>query len=377
MNSWQDWYFQTTSQIITLDEDNQRVGILNTAPAFTLDVNGEISASNVITVNTISDNIEASTGIIDTMNTINISALSNVNALHLQASSNLKILNTWINNECPIPNQGSLFGFSLGGGWIDPSWIKSDTDWEAFLSSAWNALQTGYDLFTLVRSIFDEQGNLADDLKEALDEALNDGSLRVDWDNLNNKPIYASKTTKDIGISGDVYINDSKTFYALNSAKFSSIGDNGNLQVVDTVGKEKFLNVGSLELFMKEITSSNMTASNLTASNVLIKSNVDVPRITASNTITSNATIIDTLRIGNFYIQPNGIYVGNPIFPLSSVQVIDNVGNYKGTIDKNQITNLEAFQLKAAADGQLIWGEFGNTNAINDVFATQNPLYNV
>lgn len=373
MNNYQDYYFQKQSEVLFVDEDAQAVGILNSNPSYTLDINGNMSVSNIVSTNVVADHAD--------MNTIlanNIFAVSNVSASHLVSQSNLKVLNTWINQECPIPNQGSLFGFSLGGGFIDPSWIKTDNDWGEILDSLWNLSQTGYDIFQFVRSIFDEQGKLADDLKDALNEALDEGGLRVPWSSLNNKPIYASESTKDVGMSGDVYFNEAKTLYSLNSGYFSSVGDNGNLNLTSTQGKQKFLNVGSLELFMKDITTSNITSSNMTVSNMWIMSNLQVPTINATNkTTTQSAVVNDTLRVGNFYVRSSGIYVGNPDLPLTSQIVIDPQGYYKGTIDRNQLTNLEAFNLSALADGNLIFGTFGDATVLNDPFAFQPPLFNI
>lgn len=385
--SYSEWYFKKDSDVLFVDEDAQAVGILNPSPVYTLDVNGTINSSNIIAINSLSDYVEASNAIINTIegdnavidniNCVRVSALSNVSASNLISLSNLKLFNTWVSDECPKPNQGTLFGFSLGGGVIDPSWIKTDNDFMETLNSLWNLAQSGWDIASFANDVLNPNNTLGDGIKDAINEALDAGELRVPWTSLNDKPIYADTTTKDVAMSGDIYFNEAKTLYSLNSSYFTSVGDNGNLYLSSTAGRQRWLNVGSLELFMKEITTSNITASNLTASNVLIKSNVDVPRITASNTITSNATIIDTLRVGDYYIKPNGIYVGNPAFPLTSQLVIDSQGFYKGTIDRSQVTNLEAFNVAAAGNGQLIWGDFGNTSSLNDPFANSIPLFNV
>ena len=383
--TYQDYYFQKQSDVLFVDEDAQGVGILNPSPSFALDVNGTINTSNLLTTNAIAEYIEGSNAIISTiegdnaiistMTTNNLSAFSNVNARHLKASSNLQILNTWINNQCPIPNQGTVFGFSLGGGWIDPSWLKTDDDFAETLNSLWNLAQSGYDLFNLAQNVLDPSSELGEGLKDAINKALSNGSLRVPWRSVNYKPIYGSPQN-NIGIDGDVYMNETKAIYSLPSMYFSTVNDGFNVNVISTSGAEKVLDFNTREAFLKYVTSSNITCSNLTASNLLIKSNIDVPRITASNTITSNATVIDTLKIGNFYVQASGIYVGNPAFPLTSQLVIDSQGNYKGTIDRNQIVNLEAFNLSALADGQLVWGTYGNS-ATSDPFAFLPPLYTV
>jgi hypothetical protein len=383
--SYQDYYFEKQSDVLFVDEEAQAVGILNPSPIYTLDVNGTINSSNIISINHVSDYIEGSNAIINTIegdnaNIDNINCLRvsacNVTACNLVSLSNLKLLNTFISDQCPVPSEGSLFGFSLGGGVIDPSWIKTDDDFAETLNSLWNLAQSGYDLFNLAQNVLDPSSELGEGLKEAINKALSNGSLRVPWGSVNYKPIYGSPQN-NIGIDGNVYMNETKAIYSLPAINITTINDGFNVNVITTSGAEKVLDFNTREAFLKQLTSSNITCSNLSASNVIIKSNVDVPRITASNTITSNASIIDTLRIGDYYIKPNGIYVGNPAFPLTSQLVIDSQGNYKGTIDRNQITNLEAFNLSALGDGQLLFGNFGQTNALNDPFANLAPLFNV
>lgn len=396
--SFSEWYFKKDSEVLFVDEDQQAVGILNPSPEYTLDVNGTIRTSNIISVNTVTDYIESSNAIIDTITSSNIVTINsiadyiegsnanidhmssirvsacNMTASNLVSLSNLKLLNTFISDECPVPSEGSLFGFSLGGGVIDPSWIKTDDDFAETLNSLWNLAQSGYDLFNLAQNVLDPSKELGEGLKDAINKALSNGSLRVPWASVNYKPIYGS-LQNNIGIDGNVYMNETKAIYSLPALNITTVNDGFNVNVITTLGAEKVLDFNTREAFLKHLTSSNITCSNLTASNVIITSNVNVPRITAGNTVTSNATINNTLRIGNFYIQPNGIYVGDPAFPLSSQLVIDSQGFYKGTIDRTQVRNLEAFNVAAAGNGQLIWGDFGNTNTLNDPFAFQAPLF--
>ena len=388
MNNWQDYYFQQSSKVLFVDEENEKVGILNETPAFTLDVNGDISGSNVISINTIADYIEASNAYIDNVGAIRISATSNVTAQHIQASSNLKILNTYVNNQCPIPQQGSLFGFSLGGGWIHPSWLKTEDDFAETLNSLWNLAQTGWDIASFASEVLDPSNTLGQGLKDAINKALSNGTLRVPWASVNYKPIYGS-ATNTLGFDGDVYMNDKKSLYSLPSYQLSTVTNDGfNVDIISTTGAIKILDLETKEAYLKLLSASNVASSNGTIRNFstfyMYGSNLSCSNVSASNyTAWSNIqtpVIIasDKIQIGSFCLTPSGLYLGDPIVnPFGAVQVLDNVGNYKGTIDKNQITNLEAFNIKAAADGSLIWGEFGNTTAINDVFATQNPLYNV
>lgn len=381
--SYTDWYFEKTSDVITVDDDNGRVGILETTPAFTLDVNGDISGSNVISLNTIADYIEGSNAYIDNIETIKIFASSNVTASNLISYSNLKLLNTWVSDECPKPNQGTLFGFSLGGGVIDPSWIKTEDNFAEFLNSLWDLGQTGWDIAQFAQSVLDPSSVLGDKMKDAINSALSNGSLRVPWRSINYKPIYGSTDNNIIGIDGNIYMNETKALYSLASMYLSTVNDGFNVNVITTSGAEKILDLNTKEAYLKKVNTSNVTASNvmtsnLTASNVIITSNLQVPDINANKIITGSMSSVDLVRCGEFYLMPSGLYKGNPVTnPFGATQILDANGFYKGTIDRNQITNLEAFNIASAGNGSLIWGDFGATNALNDPFAFENPLFNV
>jgi hypothetical protein len=227
--SAQSWYFQKSGNVLFVNERTKRVGILERNPAFTLDINGDVSASNILGVNAVipfiqndvligdviasqsnlTDYIQAGYGDIEHIDCVSLHAMSNV-----VVGSNLAMLNTYLNQECPIPQQGSIFGFSLGGGWIDPSWIRTDNDFGETLSSLWDLAQTGHDLFNFAQSVLKpNDGGLGDELKNKLDEALdggdetNENKIYVDWGNVKHKPIYADKLTNNVAIKGNSYIS--------------------------------------------------------------------------------------------------------------------------------------------------------------------------
>jgi len=370
----QDWFFEKTSDVLFVDEYAQAVGILNSNPSYTLDVNGTINTSNLLAINTITDYIEGSNATIDFINCMRLQATSNVSASNLISHSNLKLLDTWVSEQCPKPNQGSLFGFSLGGGVIDPSWLKVDNDWQEALNSLWNAAQTGYDLFTLARSIFDDQGKLANELKDALDEALDEGELKVPWKALTSIPFVANSTTKDLGVKGDLYLADAQTLYGLPSDNFTTVGDNGNMYLSSTSGREKILDIGTREAWLKTITSSNIITSNMT-----ITSNLEVTKVNTNELIGGNVTVVSQLRVGEFYVNSSGLFLGDPANPFLSKQVLNAQGDYVGTIPKSQITDLEGFSMNALTDGTLFWNGYGSTTnpLLNDPFALSTPLFNV
>lgn len=384
-NNYQDYFFQKESDVLFVNEDTQRVGVLNSDPQFTLDVNGIINTSNILGLNAsfsniqgdlvvadtviagsnLSDFIQADVGVIDVVQSRSIT-----NSNNIITGSNLGLLNTYLNQECPIPSQGSIFGFPIGdGGWIEPSWLKVDPDWAAFLSTAWDALQSGYDLFTLARSIFDENDDLAEELKDAIGDALSNGRLKTPWGSVKDKPIYAGELTKNLGVAGHLYLSKSKIIYAVDEANFSTANPDNNLDLTTSAGRREIINLSNQNAYFKDISCSN----------IVITSNLQVPSINANEIITGSVKSVDLVRCGEFYLTPSGVYLGNPANPLSSVLVIDNQGNYKGTIDKGQIIDLEAWNFKAMADGNLVFGSFGETNILNDPFTVlnANPIFSI
>lgn len=379
-NNNQDWYFQTSSRVLFVDEDNEAVGILNSNPSYTLDVDGTINTSNLLTINTITDYIEGSNAIISTIEGDN-ATIDFINCVRLQATSNiiagsnLAILNTFVNKPCPFPGEANYFGFN-DEGWIHSSWIHTDPDMMELLEKFWNIAAAGWDIFDAVADVYryfnPGSDEITDALKDALTEALNDGTIRVDWDALNNKPFFASKITKDTAFKGDVYFDESKSIYSLNSS-YITTGLNGNMSMISTTGRDKLLDVGTREAWLKSITSSNIITSNMT-----ITSNLEVTKVNTNELIGGNVNVVSQLRVGEFYVRDDGIYRGDPSFPLTSQLIINSQGNYVGTIDRNQLVNLEAFNLAALSDGNLIWGSFGNTTALNDPFTQIGvPLFNI
>lgn len=403
-NNNQDYYFKKDSDVLFVDEDNQAVGILNFNPQYTLDVNGSIRTTDITVENVYVDNIEGNNAYISTIggdnatiddiNCVRLTATSNVSASNLISQSNLKLLNSWVNQECPIPNQGNVLGFSLGGGFIDPSWIKTDDDFGETLSALWDFAQTGWDIATFADNVLNPTNELGQGIKDAINSALSNGTLRVPWRSINYKPIYGS-TTNTLGFDGDIYMNDKKSLYSLPSYNLSTVtNDSFSVDIVSTSGAIKVLDLETKNAWLKDISASNLTtrtvastsniqspqfiASNIITSNMTITSNLEVTNVNTNNLIGGNVNVVSQLRVGDFYVNSTGLFLGDPSNPFLSKQVLNAQGDYVGTIDRNQLVNLEAFNMSALADGQLIFGSFGETNVLNDPFAQiSTPLFNI
>ena len=439
MQNYQDYFFEKQSEVLFIDEDTQRVGILKDAPQYTLDVLGDISGSNVITTNIIANNglintvmssniisgdvetetiqttsifsqcnisqsnfneyIEANLGVINDIHCSSLVAYSNINCLsNVVIGSNLAILNTYLNHECPLPNQGTILGWSLGGGWIHPSWIQTESDFTDTLQTLFDLAQTGYDLYDAISKLVNTDNTIADELKNQLDDALNGGDsndqnkLYVDWGNLRKKPIYADKTNYNVGIKGNLYIGEGQSIYSLNSA-YLSLGNELNLNMTSTSNANKILDVGTKEFYANTINvGSNIYLSvnsnviklnhfNL-SNNSIINSNVNITfsnnSVSVSTLNTSNITT-SNVKIGNYTITTDGIYIFYDDL-LQKQKIIDTNGKYLSTITKSQITDLEALNLNALTDGVLQWTPYSsitNQSYIDPFANITTPIYEI
>lgn len=413
MNNPMDWYFTKDSEVVFVDEDTQRVGILEENPQYTLDVKGNVSASNIYGLNAIipfiqnelllgnivntqsniTDYIQATQGEIETIDCVSLNAMSNV-----VVGSNLAILNTYLNRECPIPNQGKIFGFALGGGWIDPSWIKPQSDFTETLNALWDFAQTGWDIASFANSVFNPDKTIGNDLKDALKDALDGGDsndlnkIYVDWGNVKSKPLYADKVNYNVGVKGNLYLNEAQSLYSLNSSYFS-LGNQLNMNMTSSNGAVKLLDVGTKEMYLNtlnigsnvyfSVNSNIAKINNYTfTSNAISNSNIAISfannAVGISNLITSNLSS-SNIVCQAYTINNTGIWT-NINNPLLSQQLFDANGTFKGTVTKSQITDLEALDMGKLADGILSWTGF-SSEAIPSIFdpfiSVSAPLYEI
>lgn len=92
----QDYFFKKSQEVITIDEDHNRVGINNTNPQYDLDVNGTIATSNLIADGLVLSSNILNTGQVEThtvlasnITSANITASQFLQGLTINAESNL------------------------------------------------------------------------------------------------------------------------------------------------------------------------------------------------------------------------------------------------------------------------------------------------
>jgi hypothetical protein len=211
------------------------------------------------------------------------------------------------------------------------------------------------------RQILDNAGNFApdalDEIKDMFDpDAANssgqDEKISVNWKAVTNRCLYNNSGSEQVAFGDDLFVSSTKKLKGINPSSLSS--------TIDMDGQT----IKYIETAPTTYTVFDFNTKELFADKATVTTSVSVPRV----------------KVGNFYILESGIYVGDPVTnPFGSQLVIDASGLYQGTIRKNQITDTEAFNYNALADGQLVWGDFGQTSALNDPFAqfTNVPLFDV
>lgn len=449
VSSAQSWFFQQSSQVLFVNDYTKRVGIKQPNPQYALDVNGDISCSNIVAINAViqdklesdtivsasnftlflqtsnaliddtlisnkvisgsnlTDYIEADFGVVNDVHCSTLTAYSNIQChSNVVIGSNLAILNTYLNSPCPFPGEANYFGFS-DEGWIHSSWIHTDPSMMELLGKLWDIGAAGWDIFDAVKDVYtyfnpaSTGGGLADQMQQDLSDALNDGEtdsnnkVYVDWQNLNNRPLYANKTTKQIGLNGDIYLDESKSLYSINSSYLTN-GTRNNLTLLSTSNAEKLVDIGTKQAYLNGLsigTSISMSNNsnipirlhNFTlTSNAIINSNnfirftpcnIEVVGLNTSNFACCNMSA-NVIQVGNFTVTNDGIWV-NYSNPLLSQKVIDNNGLYLSSITKEQITNLEGFRLTQMADGVVQWGAYDSgVSSYTDPFAFNGePLF--
>lgn len=445
MNNSQDWYFNKESEVLYVDEDAQRVGVLTETPQYTLDVKGDISASNVITTNVIANNglintvmssniisgdvetetiqttsifsqcnisqsnfteyTEANLGVINDIHCSSLVAYSNIHCLsNVVIGSNLAILNTYLNSPCPFPGEANYFGWN-DQGWIHSSWIHTDPDMMELLGKLWDIGAAGWDIFDAVKDVYSylnptsASGALADDMKNTLNDALDQidenpasNQLSVSFWNLNNRPFVAT-TNYDLGVKADLYLNESKSIYSLNGSYFVPNYKN-NQTLLTTSGKDLILNVGTKQLFINELNIGSNVYVSKNSNNVILKNftltNNAILNSNASLTFNSNSILIDTLinnnintsnligqniKVGSYTINSTGVYTDYDDILLRK-KVLDNQGNYLGSIYSSQVIGWESIDTNKLKDGVIQFNGFNNSlNTINPFQNIDNALY--
>lgn len=399
------WYFKKPSDVLFVDEERFKVGVLNSNPNYQLDVTGTVKADAYIGLPAfaLSNNIYPM--IINTSNTAYWASNNLIPNGETVTLSNLVVLS---NLSTQIISRNGSNVLDTDGKIDYKKWLKNAPEYgdDGALAVAGVVLGTLGILTGAGAVVLDQFGKtgtaLLDDLKDRVGaDALDDNydpddaeneNLRTHWNNIIYKPLYQNIGKEEIGIGSNLYIARGSSIYSVDKSELVAY-DAGRTRriannpatirtIYDTVTDSlvcKYVlassnvNVGNITA-TKALQTSNITSSNITATSYVHSSN-----ITAYNNMETSNLAASNVQVGNTYVTATGMYAGNPNNPFTSYQFIDAYGNYKGTITKEQITNLETLNLNKLSDGLVEWSGFKSSgNPFIDPFAsTGNPLFQV
>lgn len=318
---------------------------------------------------------------------------SNINANGLVKVFNSNLVDTdkridyqkWIKNG-PVYNQDdsmAIAGIVLGSLGI--------------LSSLGGVLLTQNGMGSrLYDDINDKLGG--DSLESDYDPFASDSNLLVHWNAITYPPIYTNKGLTDVGFSSNTYHSSKSKLVKLLYSSYIDT-DGGRIRRMNTgPGRTKTIfdfetenlfcetvqttsNIQSSNVYSSNVyVSREMTACNISASNAIVLSNLQAPYMVGYE-IQTNTLSGNQVRVGNIYTTGTGIYINDPANPVTSTQVIDGTtGAYMGLINKEQIRNLEAWNINRVADGLMEWSSFQTTTMpeyFDPFVSATNPLFDV
>lgn len=422
INTSSAWFYEKESEVLFINEDTKKVGILTNAPQYELDVKGAIYAntycnlpafalsnqiypvavfgsntsvfgsnaavfgSNVSrdTSNLLNTNFQFSTNKILTSNLLACSNLQ-VNSSNLLGTNKKIDYNTWISGG-PVyqeDNTLAIAGMTLGAvgilGLAGQQLLKQNGMGELLKNDVLDKLGGG-------------NGETEDSVPDADD-------LTVHYNNITFSPLFTKRGKTEVGFNSNVYISSKaklcgifhddllvydsgKTKRIVVGAETRTVYDfSNNTLFCDSV--EAVYDIFTSELQTSNIITSNLTAtsnvianhwlrtSNVLASNLYVSSNIITSNLTTSNLSTSNLISTNGIKMGNVTVNSNGYFLNYQV-PFDEYQVINRFGQYRGDIYLSQIVDIDAIDLSRLKVGQFKLDEFSfGTDTIASPFSSE------
>jgi hypothetical protein len=244
--------------------------------------------------------------------------------------------------------------------------FKEDNTFEAIGAAlAGGALGLGIGLAVAGKGMFTNLGNIAKDLGDKLkdlfdDDSPNDSSSDsnaskkqyVSFKNIKTLPksiAYDRPTTLTLpgGVETDwgagliafrdnLYVSNTKKLCSVSFLNFSYDGNLNTYEFnnsTDPIGKKTVIDFDTKAGYLDSVQSSTGN----------------------DYTLNSTGLTANRVKVGNFYVTPQGIFLGNPANILTSKLIIDNNGTYKGTIGLSQITDLESLNFRSIGNGTVAY----------------------
>lgn len=413
INTSSAWFYEKESQVLFINEDTKKVGILTNAPQYELDVKGAIYANTYcnlpafalsnqiypVAVFGSNTSVFGSNAAVfgsnvsrDTSNLLNTNFQFSTNKIHtsnILACSNLQVYtsnvfgtnkkidyNTWISGG-PVyqeDNTLAIAGMTLGAIGI--------------LGLAGQQLLKQNGMGELLKNdVLDKLGGGDAETEDSVPDA---DDLTVHYNNITFSPLFTKRGKTEVGFNSNVYIStkaklcgvfhddllvydEGKTKRIVVGAETRTVYDfSNNTLYCDSV--EANYDILTREVQSSNIITSNLTASsnvlasnwviasNVLASNLYVSSNIITSNLTTSNLTTSNLISTNGMKTGNVTINSNGYFLNYQI-PFDEYQVINRFGRYMGEIYLSQIVDIEALNLNKFKAGQIAFDDY-KTNPV-------------
>ena len=351
---YHDSFCEDLDEMLDLNYTTSNIDVLKSISTSNLAVSSQAVINNVSTSNIVVNN-EAVIHSIDAY-TVDVEAnitSSNADFFKLNARSNLywgcnSLYDTYPEDPSDwddlIPFQGDYQGM------IDQSWIRKPLTAKDVLTDMWDLAEAGIDIAEVIADVSGfldpAQSVIPQAMLDALDSALSGGnedgspdsnSVYVSWSNLRDKPIAFNGL--DTGVKGDLYIDETKSIYSINSANLSKMGRN-NLSIISASVRDKLIDVGTKDFYPNILNFGN--------SNLYLDSNT----IKLGSNIYFNTSNTD-FKIQNWNFTSNTVSCSNQnTYWLNRIYFSSNVS--APAVNTNQIfSNSNGFLWFQTSNAQL------------------------
>lgn len=194
-------------------------------------------------------------------------------------------------------------------------------------------------------------------LDETTDPTQSDSNIVIHWNNVVFPPVHKNLSSHDVAFSSNVHVNSNAKLYSIRSDDLVRVDGGRFKRIAATPARQVVIDFATRDFFGSNFTGHNVSASNsITTSNLLGQYGTFTNTLSTSNAyatnVSTNSITACNVSTQTLWLGAGGLYTQNPVTnPLTAIQVLDQFGNYKGTINASQVINTESLNFNALADG--------------------------
>lgn len=309
INTAGQWFYERDSEVLFINEDEKKVGILTQTPEYELDVNGTIRAitycnlppfalsNNIYQLANTTSNVAYTTSNV-AYPTSNVAYYASNNMVvngNIVTVSNLNILDTLKRNGSNIVDTDGKIDYTK---WLKNTPIQEDEDGNIIIPIP---------VITYINTVINNNIGGGGGDGEDHDPGYNDDSIYVHWNNVIHAPIYKNINDLRIGFGSNIYVENKSKIYGIDKVELLSY-DGGKFKRISTnlVSDDLWYDFETKRMYLNQIDcTSNIVSSNLSASNALIQTisatAITAPIISCSNLETVNVISTALISASNIY----------------------------------------------------------------------------